>query len=165
MAAYVASVAGKPGAAKPPSGGQTTGGKEIFTANCGGCHTLADAGTTGTVGPNLDQAKPPKSLVVHAGDERQVADAALQGRADRRGDPGRRGLRLFGRRKVAQRGNRVGLQADFVCLLGLPEESVLACSPCRTRCRVDAHRNDGGCGRTRVDGLHRHGRLHDEPGG
>ena len=64
VAAYVASVAGKPGAAKPPSGGQATSGKDIFTTNCGGCHTLADAGTTGTVGPNLDQAKPPKSLVV-----------------------------------------------------------------------------------------------------
>ncbi len=64
VAAYVASVAGKPGAAKPPSGGQTTSGKDIFTANCGGCHTLADAGTTGTVGPNLDQAKPPRPLVV-----------------------------------------------------------------------------------------------------
>jgi cbb3-type cytochrome c oxidase subunit III len=64
VAAYVASVAGKPGAAKPPSGGQAADGKTIFTANCGGCHTLADAGTNGTVGPNLDQAKPPKDLVV-----------------------------------------------------------------------------------------------------
>jgi mono/diheme cytochrome c family protein len=34
-------------------------GKAIFLAqNCGGCHTLADAGTTGTVGPNLDDLKP-----------------------------------------------------------------------------------------------------------
>jgi cbb3-type cytochrome c oxidase subunit III len=65
VAAYVASVAGKPGAAPaPPGGGQAAGGKEIFTTNCGGCHTLADAGTTGTVGPNLDQAKPPKALAV-----------------------------------------------------------------------------------------------------
>jgi len=40
-------------------------GKQIFeTAGCAGCHTLADAGSTGTVGPNLDDAKPPKSLVV-----------------------------------------------------------------------------------------------------
>ena len=27
-------------------------------AGCGGCHTLAAAGTSGTVGPNLDQLKP-----------------------------------------------------------------------------------------------------------
>ena len=33
-------------------------------AGCTSCHTLKDAGATGTVGPNLDQAKPPKSLVV-----------------------------------------------------------------------------------------------------
>jgi cbb3-type cytochrome c oxidase subunit III len=65
VAAYVASVAGKPGTAQPPpDDGEGADGKGIFTANCGGCHTLADAGTTGTVGPNLDQAKPPKALVV-----------------------------------------------------------------------------------------------------
>jgi mono/diheme cytochrome c family protein len=65
VAAYVASVAGKPGAAPPPpDDGQAADGKGVFTANCGGCHILADAGTTGTVGPNLDQSKPPKALVV-----------------------------------------------------------------------------------------------------
>jgi cbb3-type cytochrome c oxidase subunit III len=63
VAAYVASVAGKPGAAAQ-GGGHATSGKDIFTQNCGGCHTLADAGTSGTVGPNLDEKKPPKSLVV-----------------------------------------------------------------------------------------------------
>ena len=31
---------------------------------CGSCHTLADAGTSGNVGPNLDQAMPPFALVV-----------------------------------------------------------------------------------------------------
>jgi cbb3-type cytochrome c oxidase subunit III len=65
VAAYVASVAGKPGVAQPPpDDGQAADGKAIFTANCGGCHTLADAGTTGTVGPNLDQSKPPKALIL-----------------------------------------------------------------------------------------------------
>jgi mono/diheme cytochrome c family protein len=40
-------------------------GKQVFeTAGCTSCHTLKDAGATGTVGPNLDDAKPPKSLVV-----------------------------------------------------------------------------------------------------
>jgi mono/diheme cytochrome c family protein len=39
--------------------GDPVAGKKIFQqAGCGGCHTLADAGATGTVGPNLDQAKP-----------------------------------------------------------------------------------------------------------
>lgn len=31
-------------------------GKELFVQKCGSCHTLADAGTTGTIGPNLDDA-------------------------------------------------------------------------------------------------------------
>jgi cytochrome c6 len=31
---------------------------------CGGCHTLADAGSTGTVGPNLDDSQPSFDLVV-----------------------------------------------------------------------------------------------------
>jgi mono/diheme cytochrome c family protein len=29
-------------------------GKELFVGTCGSCHTLADAGTTGDVGPDLD---------------------------------------------------------------------------------------------------------------
>jgi cytochrome c oxidase subunit 2 len=31
-------------------------GKELFTQQCGSCHVLADAGTSGEVGPNLDEA-------------------------------------------------------------------------------------------------------------
>lgn len=31
-------------------------GKKLFSSTCGSCHTLADAGTTGTVGPDLDYA-------------------------------------------------------------------------------------------------------------
>jgi uncharacterized membrane protein len=39
-------------------------GKQLFlSAGCAGCHTLADAGATGTVGPNLDAAHPSASLV------------------------------------------------------------------------------------------------------
>ena len=49
------------GADKPPPTPQqaaTTAesGKEVFTTNCGSCHTLADAGTSGATGPNLDDA-------------------------------------------------------------------------------------------------------------
>jgi mono/diheme cytochrome c family protein len=45
--------------------GDATAGKAVFeSAGCKGCHTLKDAGASGTVGPNLDQAKPALSLVV-----------------------------------------------------------------------------------------------------
>jgi mono/diheme cytochrome c family protein len=45
--------------------GNATAGKAVFaSAGCTSCHTLKAAGATGTVGPNLDQAKPPYDLVV-----------------------------------------------------------------------------------------------------
>ena len=34
------------------------------SSGCGGCHTLKAAGSTGTVGPNLDQLKPPLDRIV-----------------------------------------------------------------------------------------------------
>lgn len=40
-------------------------GREIFGFRCGLCHTLAGANTVGKVGPNLDQLKPVKSLVLN----------------------------------------------------------------------------------------------------
>ncbi len=67
VAAYVAMVAANPSSAGPAK--NATSGKDIFLANCGSCHTLADAGTSGTVGPNLDQLKPSQSIV-----ERQVTN-------------------------------------------------------------------------------------------
>ncbi len=36
--------------------GNKQNGKALFQQKCGGCHTLADAGTSGTIGPNLDDA-------------------------------------------------------------------------------------------------------------
>jgi cbb3-type cytochrome c oxidase subunit III len=62
VSAYVAANAGKQGfvEAQAISG---TNGKQIFITKCGGCHTLKDAGTTGTQGPNLDQLKPPFPIV------------------------------------------------------------------------------------------------------
>jgi mono/diheme cytochrome c family protein len=50
----------------PPAEGDAAAGKEVFLGSsaCGGCHTLADAGATGTVGPNLDDAQPSAELVV-----------------------------------------------------------------------------------------------------
>jgi mono/diheme cytochrome c family protein len=38
-------------------------GKTIFTANCGSCHTLKEAGTSGEVGPNLDELEPDLATV------------------------------------------------------------------------------------------------------
>ena len=74
VAAYVAYVAGQKGVsvtataapapttteAAPPSGGgaNLAAGKAAFTDNgCNACHTLAAAGSNGTVGPDLDKLK------------------------------------------------------------------------------------------------------------
>jgi mono/diheme cytochrome c family protein len=48
-------------------------GKQVFTKNCAGCHTLKDANATGQVGPNLDQLKPDAARV-----ERQVTNGGAQ---------------------------------------------------------------------------------------
>jgi mono/diheme cytochrome c family protein len=51
VAAYVAGVAGVPGIQPPQFVAQ-----DFFATNCGSCHILQAAGTTATVGPDLDQA-------------------------------------------------------------------------------------------------------------
>jgi mono/diheme cytochrome c family protein len=48
--------AGCAGRAVDSSGADANAGKQLFSQNCGGCHTLADAGTVANVGPNLDDA-------------------------------------------------------------------------------------------------------------
>jgi mono/diheme cytochrome c family protein len=49
-----------------PSQGDAAAGKAVFaSAGCGGCHTLKAAGSTGTVGPNLDDLKPALDTIVH----------------------------------------------------------------------------------------------------
>jgi cytochrome c553 len=40
--------------------------KQIFTQSCGTCHTLSDAGTSGTIGPNLDELQPDAARVTSA---------------------------------------------------------------------------------------------------
>ena len=54
------------GAGAPQANAQ---GKQVFTQSCGSCHTLKDAATTGTVGPNLDDLKPDEATV-----QRQVTN-------------------------------------------------------------------------------------------
>jgi outer membrane protein assembly factor BamB len=55
---------GATGSASTTTAGTTTtaagalSGKQVFVSNCGSCHTLGAAGTSGSVGPNLDQLKP-----------------------------------------------------------------------------------------------------------
>jgi mono/diheme cytochrome c family protein len=81
VADYVASVAGLP--VKGGGGGKVTatGGKQIFlTAGCTSCHTLADAGSHGTIGPNLDQAKPSKARVVTRGTNGRGAMPSFKGK-------------------------------------------------------------------------------------
>ncbi|HEX3736051.1 MAG TPA: c-type cytochrome [Solirubrobacterales bacterium] len=61
------------GGGKKASGGEEASGGEAALAvgkgmvesTCSACHTLSEAGATGTVGPNLDELMPSKSLVEH----------------------------------------------------------------------------------------------------
>ena len=47
----------------------TAAGRELFSRKCGICHTMADARTEGTLGPDLDQLQPGKERVL-----RQIQD-------------------------------------------------------------------------------------------
>jgi mono/diheme cytochrome c family protein len=49
-------VAGLGGCALKHANANLVNGKMLFAAHCGSCHTLSHANTTGTVGPNLDDA-------------------------------------------------------------------------------------------------------------
>lgn len=45
--------------------GDAANGEQVFaSAGCGGCHTFEAAGSTGSVGPNLDEAAPSFGTVV-----------------------------------------------------------------------------------------------------
>ena len=63
VAAYVGTYAGVPGAAPPKVAGGA--GAQVFASNgCGGCHTLAAAGSGGVTGPNFDEALPGQSAAM-----------------------------------------------------------------------------------------------------
>jgi cytochrome c6 len=59
------------GTTPAPAEGDPVAGKQVFLgmAGCGSCHTLADAGASGNVGPNLDDLKPSYDAV-----EKQVTN-------------------------------------------------------------------------------------------
>jgi plastocyanin len=56
LAAIVAAAAVAGGCNLADSGTNVVNGKEQFVDNCGSCHVLARAGTTGVAGPSLDAA-------------------------------------------------------------------------------------------------------------
>jgi uncharacterized membrane protein len=65
IAVWIAPPGSNDAPAAPPPASALEAGKTIFvSAGCGSCHVLADAGGTGTVGPNLDAAGPSRNLVL-----------------------------------------------------------------------------------------------------
>jgi mono/diheme cytochrome c family protein len=56
-------------------------GESIFTSTCGSCHTLKEAGTSGEVGPNLDELEPSQATVekqvTHGGGGMPAFDGTL----------------------------------------------------------------------------------------
>jgi mono/diheme cytochrome c family protein len=55
-AALLVAGCGTGGVASSGARADTQNGATLFTAHCGFCHTLSAAGSTGTIGPNLDNA-------------------------------------------------------------------------------------------------------------
>ena len=47
-----------------PTPAAAGGGEQLFSDNCASCHTLAAAGASGKVGPDLDSLQPGPDLVV-----------------------------------------------------------------------------------------------------
>jgi cytochrome c2 len=58
LAALIVAVMSGCGTGGPAEGGDANQGKKLFqtTGQCGGCHTMKDAGSRGQIGPNLDEA-------------------------------------------------------------------------------------------------------------
>jgi mono/diheme cytochrome c family protein len=63
LVAFVAGCGGSSGDSNTPAPASDSGGAKLFTDNCSSCHTLAAAGASGQVGPNLDQLRPGPDLV------------------------------------------------------------------------------------------------------
>ncbi len=52
------------------------------SAGCGGCHTLEAAGSSGSIGPNLDESQPDAALVVERVTNGMGAMPAFEGQLD-----------------------------------------------------------------------------------
>jgi plastocyanin len=88
VASLAAASAGLGGCTLKSSGEDLVQGKKNFISGCGSCHTLARAGTKGTVGPNLDEAfrRPRqdgmKSSTFMGVVERQIENPNINGQTD-----------------------------------------------------------------------------------
>ena len=80
-------------AVEVPAGDAAAGAAIFESAGCGSCHVLAAAGTSGTVGPNLDETQAERREHLRADPERRRRHAALQGSALRATDRRRDGVR------------------------------------------------------------------------
>ena len=62
--------------------GDPVAGKDVFqnAGGCGACHALAEAGTSGSIGPNLDQTEPSYDKVVDRVTNGKGAMPAFSGR-------------------------------------------------------------------------------------
>jgi uncharacterized cupredoxin-like copper-binding protein len=88
VASLAAASAGLGGCTLKSSGQDLVQGKTDFVKSCGTCHTLARAGTKGTVGPNLDEAfrrsrqDGIKSSTFMGVVERQIENPNINGQTD-----------------------------------------------------------------------------------
>ena len=87
ISVYVGAVAGTGATPPPPEPGGpgepgepgAADGEAIFSEHCATCHTLAAAGSTGTIGPNLDESRPSQELAVDRVTNGQGAMPSFEG--------------------------------------------------------------------------------------
>jgi mono/diheme cytochrome c family protein len=70
--------------ASQPGEADLANGKTLFVSQCGGCHVLDDAGTQGTIGPNLDAAAAGDRI---AGLEQSSFEALVRQQIDEADEP------------------------------------------------------------------------------
>jgi plastocyanin len=147
-----------------PSHGDAAAGKAVFlSAGCGDCHTLANAGTSGTIGPSLDQHIAVMGIdgIASIVPARPARHAGLRREAERGRDPQRVEL------PALVRGRPHGLSVDARwprlrarAALLVSRRALVArrATPCRPRVRADAGRRamvaamrSGRRGKTRCD--------------
>lgn len=89
LAAAAVAIAVLPGCRLGGADADVERGRALFTQHCGACHTLAEAGTTSTIGPNLDASffDARASGMTETTIEGVTRDQIANPRAVREGDP------------------------------------------------------------------------------